>query len=129
MKINVLHDESSKIAEHARNQMVDPNIFRIMECSLTITLLNPKQNERILEVGCGSSIFPSRVSKYYQSEIEVFDAYYAISSIENIPNVVNTKAPKELMRILNPYGTIVKGLPFLSQYMDLENSTDYGGLF
>lgn len=170
MEIHELEPELIRLVDHAKKLKRGLDIFRNVEFPITIKLLCPKKDERILDAGCGESILPSFISKNYQSIItatdildvediqreffkttsflgrgdrkfefkiedstnlsfsdETFDSVYAVSSIEHIPNNGDSKAFKEMLRVVKPKGKIVVTVPFSNKYLEQKTVDHYQG--
>jgi tRNA1(Val) A37 N6-methylase TrmN6 len=69
MIISELEKTVSSIKQHANNVKRGMDLFRNIEFPLTIKLLDPKKNEKILDVGCGQSILPTFIVKEFGSNI------------------------------------------------------------
>jgi len=73
LEIHELQPELMKLVDHAKKLKRGLDIFRNIEFPITIKLLCPKKDERILDIGCGESILPSYISKNYQCIITATD--------------------------------------------------------
>jgi len=80
LEIHELEPELMKLLDHAKKIKRGLDIFRNIEFPITIKLLCPKKDERILDMGCGESILPSFISKNYQCNITATD----ILDVKNI---------------------------------------------
>jgi len=170
LEIHELQPELMKLVDHAKKLKRGLDIFRNIEFPITIKLLCPKKDERILDIGCGESILPSYISKNYECIItatdildvekiqrkffkttnlmglgnrefkfkindatnlsftdETFDSVYAVSSIEHIPNDGDSRAFKEMVRVVKPGGKIVVTVPYSYKYLEQKTADHYQG--
>lgn len=167
-QISEFEDIVLMLKEHANRLNRGLDIFRNIEFPLTCKLLDPKKEEKILDVGCGESILPTFIVKKFGSSViatdvldikhiqekffqdsgmlnfklgksfdfknedatkmsfneSSFDKAFAVSSIEHIPDNGDTKAIKEMMRVVKKNGIVVVTVPCSPEYLE-QKSTEY----